>query len=218
MAISVKQAYSPRAWWWLLSLLLWGVAQAGNLPLELKDSIRDQYGEQGVARLVRWEALVWDMSYQSTPEKLRKVNDFFNGLKFETDLRHWGQADYWATPFETLASNGGDCEDFAIAKYFTLRQLGIPSSQMRITYVKALKQNQPHMVLTFYPDDGEPLVLDILETEMLPASQRPDLVPVYNFNAEGLWEARTRGQERRLGNASDIGMWREMQSRGFGQL
>ena len=215
----MKQANAPRAWWWLLSLFLWGVAQAGNLPLAVKDSIRDQYGAAGVTRLERWESLVWDMAYQSTPDKLRRVNDFFNGLKFETDRRHWGQEDYWATPFETLASNGGDCEDFAIAKYFTLRQLGIPASQMRITYVKALRQNQPHMVLTFYPDAGEPLVLDILETEMLPASKRPDLVPVYNFNAEGLWEARTRGQERRLGNASDISMWREMQLRmGVGQL
>lgn len=215
----MKQVIAPRAWWCLLSLLVWGVAQAGVLALDVKDKIRDQFGQEGVVRLERWEALVWDLAYESTDTKLRQVNSFFNHLKFETDQRHWQQEDYWATPFETLASNGGDCEDFAIAKYFTLLQLGIPASQMRITYVKALKQNQPHMVLTFYPDEGEPLVLDILESEMLPASRRPDLVPVYNFNAEGLWEARTRGQERRLGNASDIGMWREMQLRmGVGQL
>lgn len=206
----MKQVKALRPWSWLLSLLLWGVAQAGNLPLELKDSIRDQFGPAGVARLERWERLVWDLAFQSTGDKLRGVNDFFNALEFVSDQRHWGQEDYWATPFETLASNGGDCEDFAIAKYFTLRQLGVPASQLRITYVKALKQNQPHMVLTYYPDSGPPLVLDILEKEVLPASQRPDLVPVYNFNADGLWEARTRGQERRLGNASDISMWREM--------
>ena len=208
-----------RAWWVLLFLLLWGQVQAGILALDVKDKIRDQYGQEGVARLERWEALVWDLAYQSTPDKLRQVNTFFNHLNFETDQQHWHQEDYWATPFETLASNGGDCEDFAIAKYFTLLQLGVPARQMRITYVKALKQNQPHMVLTYYPDEGEPLVLDILEKDVLPASRRPDLVPVYNFNAEGLWAARTRGQEKRLGNASDITMWREMQLRmGVGQL
>lgn len=209
-----------RRWCWLLSLLLWGVAEASNLALEIKHQIQDQYGREGVERLARWEALVWDNAYQSTPVKLRQVNDFFNALRFVSDKEHWQQDDYWATPFETLASNGGDCEDFAIAKYFTLRQLGVPASQLRITYVKALRQNQPHMVLTFYPeDDGEPLVLDILDKAMLPASRRPDLVPVYNFNAEGLWEARTRGQERRLGEASDISMWREMQVRmGVSQL
>ncbi len=215
----MKQAKAPWLWCWLLVLLIRGVAQADILALDIKDSIRDQYGPAGVARVERWEALVWDLAYASTDAKLRQVNNFFNHLKFETDQRHWHQEDYWATPFETLASNGGDCEDFAIAKYYTLLQLGIPARQMRITYVKALKQNEPHMVLTYYPESGEPLVLDILENDMLPASQRPDLVPVYNFNAEGLWEARTRGQERRLGNASDIGMWREMQLRmGVGQL
>lgn len=197
-----------------------GAAQAGILALEIKHRIEDQYGRDGVARLERWESLVWDNAYESTPNKLNRVNDFFNQLRFVSDSTHWQQEDYWATPFETLASNGGDCEDFAIAKYFTLRQLGIPASQLRITYVKALRQNQAHMVLTFYPDDdSEPLVLDILEKEVLPASQRTDLVPVYTFNAEGLWEARTRGQERRLGEATDIGMWRELQLRmGVGQL
>jgi predicted transglutaminase-like cysteine proteinase len=203
-----------RAFWVLFSVGLWATPVLGGiLSLDVRDRVRDEYGEAGVKRLERWEAMVWDNTYQSTAVKLRVVNDFFNGLKFETDLKHWGQEDYWATPIETLGSNGGDCEDFAIAKYFTLRQLGVPSAQMRITYVKALKQNQPHMVLTYYPDDAEPLVLDILIPEMLPASLRPDLVPVYSFNADGLWAAKTKGEGPRLGNASDIGMWRDLQSR-----
>lgn len=215
----MKQSLAFRALMWLLLLLLWGQALAGNLPLEIKDRVRDRFGSEGVIRLERWEALVWDMTYQSTPDKLQRVNDFFNELRFLTDRQHWQQDDYWATPFETLASNGGDCEDFAIAKYFTLRQLGIPARQLRISYVKALRQNQPHMVLTFYPDEGEPLVLDILEKALLPASQRPDLVPVYHFNADGLWEARTRGQDRRLGDVNDIRLWRDLQTRmGVGQL
>jgi predicted transglutaminase-like cysteine proteinase len=194
-------------------------AIAGTLPLAIKGKVHDQYGQQGVARLERWEKLVWDITYHNVADQLREVNDFFNQLQFSTDLNHWQQEDYWATPIETLASNGGDCEDFAIAKYFTLRQLGVSANQMRITYVKALRLNEPHMVLTYYPDDGEPLVLDILIPEMLPASKRTDLQPVYSFNAEGLWKAKTRGEDTRLGNADDITMWRDLRVRlGMGRL
>lgn len=215
----MKYAGFPRLVGLLLCLSLAFPASAEIVSLAVKDKVREQYGAAGVARLERWEAMVWANVYQPTMVKLKAVNDFFNKMKFETDMQHWHKQDYWATPFETLASNGGDCEDFAIAKYYTLRQLGIPSSKMRITYVKALKLNQPHMVLTYYPDDGEPLVLDILTPQMLPASKRTDLVPVYSFNAEGLWEARTHGKELRLGSATDITMWRDLELRmGVGQL
>lgn len=187
--------------------------------MEIKGKVQDQYGQQGVERVERWEQLVWDITYRSVPDQLRAVNQFFNQLKFRSDREHWQQDDYWATPIETLASDGGDCEDFAIAKYFTLRQLGVPAKNMRITYVKALRLNEPHMVLTYYPDRGEPLVLDILVPDMLPASRRTDLEPVYSFNAEGLWKAKTRGQDTRLGDANDIVMWRDMQGRlGLGSL
>lgn len=203
-------------------VLLWVVCSAtmaGVLPLEIKGKVHDQYGQQGVDRVERWEKLVWDITYHNVPDQLREVNQFFNQLKFRTDLDHWQQEDYWATPIETLASNGGDCEDFAIAKYFTLRQLGVPAKSMRITYVKALKLNEPHMVLTYYPDSGEPLVLDILVPDMLPASKRKDLEPVYSFNAEGLWKAKTRGEDTRLGDADDISMWRDLRVRlGLGSL
>lgn len=202
--------------------LLWLVgtaATAGVLPLNLKSKVYDRFGAEGVARVERWEKLVWDITYFNLPEQLEAVNRFFNQLQFQTDRQHWQQDDYWATPIETLASNGGDCEDFAIAKYFTLRQLGVPASSLRITYVKALQLNEPHMVLTYYPKQGEPLVLDILKPELLPASQRPDLEPVYSFNAEGLWQARTRGEDIRLGNANDITMWRDLTARlGMGSL
>lgn len=203
-------------------VLLWVVCTAvtaGALPLEIKGKVYDQYGSVGVERVERWEKLVWDNTYQNTAVQLREVNQFFNRLRFRSDRDHWQQEDYWATPIETLASNGGDCEDFAIAKYFTLRQLGVPARSMRITYVKALRLNEPHMVLTYYPDRGEPLVLDILVPEMLPASMRPDLEPVYSFNAEGLWKAKTRGEDTRLGDADDISMWRDLRVRlGMGSL
>jgi predicted transglutaminase-like cysteine proteinase len=114
---------------------------------------------------------------------LQIVNDQLNRIPWKTDQSHWGQADYWATPAESVASNGGDCEDYAIAKYYLLKELGVPLDRLRITYVKAMKLNEAHMVLAYYPrPDADPLILDNLDRRVSPASERPDLVPVYSFN------------------------------------
>ncbi|WP_236632055.1 hypothetical protein [Endozoicomonas montiporae] len=85
---------------------------------------------------------------------------------------------------------------------------------MRITYVKALRIDQAHMVLTYYPKTGqEPLVLDNLEGKILPASERKDLKPVYNFNGDGLWISRQRGKGVRVGKADRISLWMELRER-----
>lgn len=140
-------------------------------------------------------------------ELLAEVNRTLNRLRFVDDLPHWGAADYWATPAESVGSDGADCEDFAIAKYFLLKELGVPIERLRMTYVKALKLNQAHMVLAYYPrPDAEPLVLDNLEDAVRPASQRTDLVPVYSFNDEEVWiESRgRRGSPRQIRNWSQL--------------
>ncbi len=202
-------------WRWLAFVFSWMSLPlyAGNLSLQTLHEVEVQYGQVGLQRLARWEQLVWDIRYHSEMDQLSEVNEFFNHLRFRRDWDHWQQEDYWATPIETLASNGGDCEDFAIAKYFTLRQLGIPARTLRITYVKALTLNEPHMVLTYYPESGEPLVLDILVPELLPASARTDLLPVYSFNADGLWQSKNRNEELLLGSADEIAMWRSLKRR-----
>ena len=131
------------------------------------------------------------------------MNRTLNAIRFIDDRTHWGEEDYWATPAESVGSNGADCEDFSIAKYFLLKELGIPIAKLRMTYVKATKLDQPHMVLAYYArPDAEPLVLDNLEDAVRPASQRPDLVPVYSFNDEEVWiEMRGRsGSPRQIRN------------------
>lgn len=136
-------------------------------------------------------------------ELLIEVNRTLNRIRFVDDQPHWGEADYWATPAEAVSSNGADCEDFSIAKYFMLKELGVPISRLRMTYVKAVKLNQAHMVLAYYPrPDAEPLVLDNLEDTVRPASQRADLVPVYSFNDEEVWiEMRGKsGSPRQIRN------------------
>jgi len=142
-------------------------------------------------------------------ELLNSVNTFFNRLPFVTDLAHWGVEDYWATPAEALASNGADCEDFSIAKYFTLKELGVPIERLRITYVKAVRLNQAHMVLAYYPArNAVPLILDNLEGTVKPASERPDLIPVYSFNDEDLLIVREGRSAASAGSPSQIRLWR----------
>lgn len=150
----------------------------------------------------------------SVREKLVLVNAFFNQMRFVSDRQQWGKDDYWATPVEFLAAGGGDCEDFSLAKYFTLRALGVPADSMRLTYAKAVKLNQAHMVVAYFPaTDAEPLILDNLVGDIRPASQRVDLVPVYSFNGDGLWLSKERGRGRRVGGADRLKLWNDLKYR-----
>ncbi len=173
-----------------------------------------EYGPAARRRLLAWEELIRDDRSTTDREKLEKVNRFFNRLAFISDLKHWGKEDYWATPVEFLASGGGDCEDFSLAKYFTLKAMGVPEKKLNLTYVKALKLNQAHMVLTYYAIPGAvPLVLDNLINAIKPASQRPDLLPVYSFNGTGLWLAKLRGRGRLVGSSDRLKRWRDLLNR-----
>lgn len=166
------------------------------------------------AKILRWKQFIEEQQSAPVKEKLLSVNQFFNELKFIDDQTHWGQEDYWATPEEMLITEGGDCEDFSIAKYFTLKRLMIPEERMRLTYVKSLLLKQPHMVLSYYPTPkDDPLVLDNVVKTIVPASQRPDLIPVYSFNAQGLWLAKQRGIGQRVGDSSQNSMWKELLTR-----
>jgi len=189
------------------------------ISLEITDDIikfiENKFGSPAVERLLQWEKIANAQTISSADDKLTLVNRFFNQAKFISDQAHWGKEDYWATPLELLATNGGDCEDYSIAKYFTLREMGVPDEKMKITYVKALKLNQAHMILAYYPTpSSDPLVLDNLINEIKPASERTDLQPVYSFNGEGLWLAKLRGQEgKRIGNADKLKSWKDLLTR-----
>lgn len=179
-----------------------------------------RYGNLGDAkeRIVGWSDLINGSGDLPENEKLKVVNKFFNReLRFVDDQRNWHQEDYWATPLEALVKGAGDCEDYSIAKYFTLRRLGIPSEKLRITYVKALNYNQAHMVLTYYSSPtAQPLVLDNLIGDIRPASQRKDLLPVYSFNAEGLYlpgSTGKRGDTKKLSRWQDL--LKKMNAEGF---
>ena len=199
----------------LLACLLACVAisQANwNFELIIRNAEK-RYGNIGSAkvRIEEWDQLINSSLNDEESEQLWAVNRFFNRqLRFVDDSQNWRQNDYWATPIEALMKGAGDCEDYAIAKYFTLRRLGVPSEKLRITYVKALKYNQAHMVLTYYSSPSAvPLVLDNLIGEIRPASQRKDLLPVYAFNAEGLYLPGT-ASGKRASDSKKLSRWQDL--------
>lgn len=165
-------------------------------------------------RIDEWAALLNNPAQGTIQNKLKQVNQFFNArMAFRDDIVVWKQQDYWATPIEFLRKGAGDCEDFALAKYFTLREMGVPANQLRITYVKALELNQAHMVVTWYSTPTAiPLVLDNLKTAILPATQRTDLLPVYAFNGEGLWLPQSGGNKR-VGDSKRLSRWQDLLTR-----
>ncbi len=185
-----------------------------RLDPKILDNAEAKYGQSARKRLLAWQDLL-DHDRSSTDlEKLEIVNNFFNKIPFVSDAEHWRQEDYWATPIEFLASNGGDCEDFSLAKYFTLRRLGVEDSKLQLSYVTSLTLRQAHMVVTYYvTPDAEPLVLDNLVPEIKPASTRSDLLPVYSFNGTGLWLAKARGRGQLIGDSSRLKRWQELLQR-----
>ncbi len=194
------------------SLMLWLSAWAEWPAWDFTQILlkaEQRYGNLGnaKARLLAWNELMQSNSSLGETEKLTLVNSFFNRqFRFSDDSRNWRQTDYWATPVEALIKGAGDCEDYSIAKYFTLRRLGVPSDKLRITYVKALQYNQAHMVLTYYASPtATPLVLDNLIGEIRPASLRKDLLPVYAFNAEGLYLPNGK-----KGDSKKLSRWQEL--------
>lgn len=149
-------------------------------------------------RLTGWKALLASPKNSGLGdlEKLKLVNDFIHETPFYCDPVMWCMEDYWAKPVEFLANDGGDCEDFAIAKYFTLRALGVADDKLRIVYAVYRKGGQgaftgAHMVLAYYQSpSADPLILDNINQSILPGSSRPDLDPIFSFNSGGLWSAK----------------------------
>lgn len=178
---------------WLPVWLVLAALAVAEMPLE---RVQQLYGGQAVRIYREWQQLLLSARRESNEQSmLRDVNQFFNQrYQFVDDMDLWKQADYWATPLESMARGAGDCEDYTIAKYFTLRELGVAPQKLRLTYVKARiggaasTVTQAHMVLAYYADPAaEPLILDNLITTIRPASQRADLQPVFSFNADGIW-------------------------------
>ncbi|KAB2928388.1 MAG: transglutaminase [Dechloromonas sp.] len=182
----------------------------------LQQSLSSRFGEAPLSLFADWQRLLGEGRSLGEREKLRRVNDFFNQrVAFDDDISIWQQTDYWATPLETIGSGRADCEDFSIAKYYSLIEMGIPVGKLRLVYVRARQEGpagpylQAHMVLAYYATpNAEPLVLDNLRPEIAPASRRTDLSPIFSFNSAGLWQG-TGNQSSK----SNLSRWQDLLSR-----
>lgn len=171
--------------------------------------------------LQAWQRILQQSKDMAVADKLKRVNDFFNQhIEFGDDITVWGKDDYWVTPMESLAKGKGDCEDFVIAKYFTLLQLRIPNENLRLIYVKAKLGSasnpllQAHMVLAYYPSpDAEPLILDNLIGEIRPASRRSDLQPIFSFNNQGVFAGVGANATLGPGGVGRLSRWQDLLQR-----
>jgi predicted transglutaminase-like cysteine proteinase len=203
-----------RRTWLALALLAQSLAPLA-WDVERMSQAAQRLGPQAVQSVRVLQPLLVGLAEADDAARLDGVNRFFNRrIVFREDIEVWHVEDYWASPLETLQQGMGDCEDFAIAKYFSLLATGMPASQLRLVYVRLQVggpqgPSQPHMVLAYYASaQAEPLILDNLVTEIRPASRRPDLTPVFSFNSEGLWQGN--GAQRMGDPVERLSPWRDV--------
>jgi len=181
------------------------------LMAEANHQINSNHDYATSQRFTDWENLIHHSLGKTEQEKIKLVNDFFNRMDWVSDKELWNKKDYWATPIESLIRNAGDCEDFSIAKYFTLLALDIPIERLRINYVK-MDDKQNHMVLSYYPSlTAEPLILDNFNKNLLLKNKRNDLSFLFSFNSEGLWLSDNKMIA--LDNEKSLNLWENMMKR-----
>jgi predicted transglutaminase-like cysteine proteinase len=152
--------------------------------------IEKEYGKAGADRMRKLHDIVVANIDKPASVKLQVTNDALNQLPWLTDREKYNQEDYWASPIETIATFGGDCEDIAIAKYMMLRVMGIPKEKLFLGYAKIKQTGEAHMVLVYIDNPNDlvekitPLVLDNYVADILPGKERKDLIGVYLVDAD----------------------------------
>jgi len=137
-------------------------------------------------KIAQWVELLESSDGLTTFQKLHTVNDFFNDIEYEWDDYNWDEKDYWATPFEFMQKGLGDCEDYAIGKYFTLKMMGIKEENLRLMHVTTT-DGTAHMVLSVLYDN-EYVILDNITDKIELFTERKDLpINTYSFNNDGFW-------------------------------
>lgn len=178
-------------------LILWALVQVLSAEPFASDAllskVEAKYGMFAKNRFINMNKTLDDLKTKSIHEKLEGVNDLFNDVRYSSDMQVYGKRDHWATPWEFLSRDRGDCEDYVIAKYLALRYLGVEAERLYFSYVRSLRFKEPHMVLSYFETPQTvPLVLDNTNRRIFPATKRSDLVPIYNFNGETLEKSTQR--------------------------
>jgi predicted transglutaminase-like cysteine proteinase len=170
-----------------ISLLLVNISNVLAEPYAdsaLIEKITKKYKIFAKKRFFYQQKTLDSLAKSSDFEKLVGVNNFYNDVRYTSDKKNYGVSDYWATPYEFLGRDKGDCEDYVIAKYFALKYLGMDVKKLFFFYVKSTKFKEAHMVLAYYEKPSSmPLILDNTNFKVLPANKRKDLKPIYRLQA-----------------------------------
>lgn len=190
-------------------------------------SVKAANKKKAEQRLQDWQTFITTHRGKPELELIVLVNRYFNNLGFIDDQDLWKSIDYWATPYEVLREGAGDCEDHAIAKYYTLRKLGITDDQLQVAFVRATPKtglantiNADHMVLLFTPQQPDTskqqeikLVLDNLTSEITNLSESSYYELGYSFNTRGVWLWKDNTHAIVYGGPDVIENWRLLRQR-----
>lgn len=132
-----------------------------------------------------WQAMLKAQVGRPQFHQIQAVNRFLNDWQYRSDLQNYGRRDYWASPLEFLLRSG-DCEDYAIIKYVSLRQLGFGADQLRMVVLNDVSRGLAHAVLAVYLDQ-QVYILDNLSRAVLPQEQVTQYVPYYSINETMRW-------------------------------
>jgi predicted transglutaminase-like cysteine proteinase len=154
---------------------------------------REVNSNSSSAVIQKWKQDISHLQGLPLYDMANEVNRVVNKIRYIGDKKNWGKSDYWATPIEFL-TYGGDCEDFAITKYISLRMLGVPDRAMRVAIVKDLEKGIPHAILIVYTDKG-PMVLDNQIKQMTDTASIDHYKPIFSINRSAWW-LHNGGKER----------------------
>ena len=178
------------------------------------NKIENKYGKKAIKRIILWDDMLQSIQNDTETNKLKVVNDFFNKIKYVPDKRVWKTKDYWASPFEFLGVGAGDCEDYAIAKYFALRVVGISDKKLKITYVKLKHNGTAHMVLNYYnKPSSKPIVLDNMSKMAKFDIVTSKFNPIYSFNSSGVWLVENKTKNLILQGNNKLKKWKSIISK-----
>ena len=143
-----------------------------------------EFTNTSLQALPQWRRIL-DTMAQESAAMADCTADSADCWPYKSDAEAFGRREYWASPSDFM-SRSGDCEDFAIAKYFALRQLGFDKQELRIVVLYDRIRNVGHAVLAVY-DDTDILILDSLSNLITAHTRYRHYVPQYSMNETTRW-------------------------------
>jgi predicted transglutaminase-like cysteine proteinase len=162
----------------------WVQALERQLADRLDDAACNGPGRRG-CELRDWQAFIESVRDLPRAAQLARVNRYANDHPYVLDSDNYGREDYWAIPREFLP-RGGDCEDFVLTKYFSLRRLGYGEDELRVVVVQDTNLRVPHAVLAV-ARGSEVLILDNQVQQVRSHRDIVHYTPVYSINDRQWW-------------------------------